>query len=119
MPVFSTTAMPVPDRIGLVNLNHSESQKTLRSPFNDGYLHTVPDGINSMLSVWDITWVNCDLSERTTIIGVLRAVGGSGVLAWTPYFETTERYFKVVEGFQETFSSGVHSNIAVQLFEVK
>ena len=118
MPFFTTTVLPHQDRIGLA-MNHSEAQKTLRSPFNDGYLQTVPDGINSMLSVWDITWVNVNLTERTTIIDVLRAVGGSGVLEWTPWGELSVRYFKVVNGFEETFPSGLHANIAIQLYEVK
>ncbi len=117
MPIFTTTAMPHPERISQSS-SHSEEQNVLRSPFNDGYIQTVPNGINNMLAQWDFAWTSLTVSERNTVVGVLRSVGGSGVLEWTPPYEASPKYFKVASGFRESFPSGIHSDISVQLYEV-
>jgi phage-related protein len=58
--------------------------KVLKAPFGDGYSQRAPDGLNSLLRVWDVQLNNRSSAECDAIIAFLRAQGGCLSFNWTP-----------------------------------
>lgn len=51
--------------------------------FGDGYSQRVPDGINNLPEMWNVSFLNRDTTEGYAIDGFLKARGGVEKFQWT------------------------------------
>jgi phage-related protein len=56
--------------------------RVLRTSFGDGYSQQYPDGINFMLSKFDLTWDALTDDEKKTISNFLKSMGGYKTFVW-------------------------------------
>jgi phage-related protein len=92
-----TIALPLPEKIGR-DATLEISSRTLTAQFGDGYNQRAPDGLNTEVETWTVTWLALTLSERETVLAALKTVGGWGVLLWTPCYQTAQQKYKVKDG---------------------
>lgn len=52
--------------------------------FGDGYVQSVPDGINTQIDRWNLIWENYDDTDVDEIIIFLNDLRGSSPFFWTP-----------------------------------
>lgn len=57
--------------------------RLLQAQFGDGYSQRIPDGINSMIRTWSLSFNNRDSTEIDSIESFLRATKGSLSFDWT------------------------------------
>lgn len=80
---MTTTAMPLTTRISQ-STTLNTSYRTLRTQFGNGYEQRSIDGINYKQDNWKVNYENLNATDRATVWAFLAAVGGVGVITWTP-----------------------------------
>lgn len=70
----------------------TKNYRTLENDFGDGYTQVVPDGMNSVLEVWSLSWDSLTDSQANEIEDFLDAQGGTPFEWETPKNDT--RRFK-------------------------
>lgn len=99
-------ALPRPDLIA------TDAAKTIMHriksvKFGDGYEQLSPDGINSKVDKWRLSYVWMDKATYETIQTAFDTVGGADYFTWTPYGEAVSKRFKVdPDSKTVSFSSG-------------
>lgn len=88
MPIqtFPTT-VPTPS----YSLAATTKPRVQRVQFGDGYSLRMADGLNNMISSWDIQWEGLTRTEKDTIETFLRARRGYEAFYWTPPNGTQKR----------------------------
>ncbi len=111
-------ALPYQNKI-LRNLDKTVEHATLIAQFGDGYSQRMPDGINSKRDTWSIIWGNLYLTEMQSVESVLDTAGGSGVLLWTPHYESVQKKFIIKNGtYKRTTVNNNSFEIRCDLVEV-
>ena len=93
------TALPLSTRI------HVSGQKTVKhrtriAQFGDGYSQRVPDGINSRVESWSVSWPGLNETDYQTVISTLDAAGAATALTWTPPGDSTvKKYVLTPDGY--------------------
>lgn len=109
--------LPYPEMID-ASAQRVRKQRIISAQFGDGYSQEIPDGVNSILDTWSISWQNLNATERLVVVSTLDSVGSTDVLTWTPPGSSTARAFKMTnQGFTETYIANLY-NISLQLREV-
>lgn len=115
-------SMPLPTRI---SQNHSirRKQRLLAAQFGDGYSATTPDGINSVVEEWDISWELLTQTDRNTVVTALLQ-GATDVLTWTTPNDGAAKKFQIVPGkmatlFTEQILAGQYFNVSTSLVQVR
>ena len=62
--------------------------------FGDGYAQAVPDGLNTRMESWDLSFDDYPVSDITTITSFLDARGGYQSFYWTPPDELTPKLWR-------------------------
>lgn len=111
------TALPLPD---LIHPSSSKTVKhrTLKAQFGDGYSQRTPDGVNSQIENWAISWSAVNESEYSTIASALNSAGGAQVLTWTPPDSATAKKFLMEDGFNVTFHGADLFTVSCNLTQV-
>jgi phage-related protein len=63
-------------------VDKSVEPRVKRVSFGDGYTQESPDGLNTLLHTWNLTWNAVTYAERTTITDFLKAKGGYQSFYW-------------------------------------
>lgn len=107
--------MPLTTRIRQA-ASRTRKQRIQQARFGDGYSQEAPNGINSQYDEWsNVGWDNLNTTEAATVIAVLEAVGLVDYITWTPPLETTQKRFKVVDGYQVIHLGSSLVNISFNL----
>ena len=70
-------------------IDKQATPKVKRVSFGDGYTQQAPDGINSLMYVWNLQWDVLTTSEKNTIEAFLVARQGYETFNWTDPSGTT------------------------------
>jgi phage-related protein len=65
----------------------SSMKKTYRSllaQFGGNYAQVAPDGVNSIVPTWSLTFENISISDSSTLDSFLDGVGAWAFFTWTP-----------------------------------
>lgn len=93
----------------------SVENKVIQAEF-DGYVAIEPQGLNSNVDTWDMSYIPTDPTTTAAIEAVYRSVGAYGILQWTPIGEAAPKNFRVVAGsFKRSQAGGIYYKISVQL----
>lgn len=111
------SAMPLTTRISQGS-SRTRKNRVLSARFGDGYSQEAPDGTNAATDEWSIAYEGLDSSERTTVLAVLDAVGGTDYITWTANGDGASKKWKLPDGYQETWVSGTHSNIMFTIRQI-
>ena len=89
--------------------------RTLRAQFGDGYEMTRPDGVNTEVIQRSIVIENCDATEAATLRTFFRAIQGWDYFTLQFPEDTAAKKWKVVDGYTETPTSGVHNTFSFNI----
>ena len=92
--------------------------RTLISKFGNGYEQRTPDGINTKEDTWSIQYENLSTADKDTVVAAFDAVGGWDYITWTPFGDSSQKRFKLDQGYTLTPKSGNLFNISVSLVQV-
>lgn len=100
-----------------------KSQKTkefrvLTADFGDGYSQSVPDGLNTHIESWDLTFEHYPASDINTITTFLDARLGSQSFYWTPPDELTPKLWKQDGSYSVAFNGPSTRTLNVTLKRV-
>jgi len=107
--------MPTFNYCPSVDSSQEESTKVLESVFGDGYSQTVPDGINSIKRVWNVSFTG-SISYVNEIRDFLRLRGGTESFDWTPVGEEAGKW--KCKNWSKVFPSGNVHKIRATFGEV-
>jgi phage-related protein len=107
-------ALPYSDRVSQGS-TRKRTNRVITTQFGEGYAQSRPDGINSLIDEWSVSFENLDATERATLCNVLDAVGSWDYLTWTPPGRPAAKWKVTADGYSETPSSGEHYTIAFTL----
>lgn len=62
--------------------------------FGDGYSHRIPEGINNLKEVHNLSWKNIPVATRDVFASFLAARLGVTPFSWTPPGESTPKAYK-------------------------
>ena len=89
--------------------------RTIRAQFGNGYAQTAPDGINSVMDTWEVTYENLTDAERSTLVTALDTVQGWDYFTWTAPGDATSKKWKVAgDGWSES-TTGNHWTVSFTL----
>lgn len=92
--------------------------RVLIAQFGDGYDQTAPDGINSIVDEWSITYENLTSSERTTLLAALDSAGSWDTITWTPPGDTSKKWKVTADGVSEMPMAGDLYTVSFALRQV-
>lgn len=111
-------ALPLTSRISQGS-TRTRTNRVRSAQFGDGYSQEAPDGINSLVDTWSLTFEHLDASERALMWAFLDNVGSWDIVTWTPIGSLTQQKFKVTpDGATESPQSGDHYAISFSLKQV-
>lgn len=85
-PTFPTSPSPAFDTAPTTRT------KTLTAQFGDGYSQRAADGINNVLTDWDVVWKVITAAERATLVEFLEARAGFEAFYWTSPLGVQKKY---------------------------
>lgn len=103
----------VPDR----GFSKQTTPRVLVTQFGDGYAHRVVDGINSINTVWDLTFTNRTLVDAAAMIAFFEAAAGATSFQWTPPDELVE-YSVIANDWRLVYESHISRTISVKFTRV-
>lgn len=110
---MANTFTYVPDR----GFNKTTKPRVLLYQFGDGYAQRTGDGINTMPSVYSLSFNGRDVTTANAIIAFLEATKGKSYFWWTPVGETTQ--IKVIASeWSIAHDSSISRNISVTFTQV-
>lgn len=109
--------MPLTDRVSQGS-TRKRKNRVLSAQFGDGYSQEAPDGTNAATAEWSVQFENLTSTERTTLLAVLDAVGGTDYITWTATGDASSKKWKVKDGYQEIWASGSHSTIQFAIRQI-
>ncbi|MDO8985797.1 phage tail protein [Cypionkella sp.] len=68
--------------------------RILQADFGDGYAQAGPDGINTTVENWDLSFENYPISDVTTLTAFLDAQASYKSFYWTPPNEATPKLWR-------------------------
>lgn len=110
---MANTFTYVPDR----GFSKTTKPRVLVYQFGDGYSQRTGDGINSMPSMYNLSFNGRDVDTANAIIAFLEATEGRTYFLWTPAGETYE--IKVIASeWSITHDTSISRNISVTFTQV-
>jgi phage-related protein len=110
-------ALPLTTRISQGS-TRKRINRVLTASFGDGYSQEAPDGINSIVDEWSVSFENLSSSERAVLWAVLDAVGSWDYLTWTPPGDTAKKWKVTKDGVSEMPVSGEMYTVSFSLRQV-
>lgn len=97
----------------------SKTTKTrvISAQFGDGYSLRIPDGINSVLNEWSLTFSNNSLTNANDIEAFFTLHKGSTPFLWTPPGESIE-YTIICSEWSRTYTSHFSATISAKFTQV-
>lgn len=93
--------------------------RVLQAKFGDGYSQRVPDGLNTLLRSWQLTFKNRTKIEADAIEAFLDAAGGCTAFDWTPPDGAAGKWIcGLPNGWQRVRHAGNFSTISCTFDEV-
>ena len=103
----------VPDR----GYTRSTTPRVMVAQMGDGYAQRVQDGINNVVSQWNLSFTGRSLEESAAIVALLESSGGFTPLDWTPPQELVA--VKVIASqWNSTYQSNISRNTTVTFTQV-
>ena len=113
-----SVSMPLPHKISQ-SVQGQYKFRTLVMKFGNGYEQVKNDGINNLVTEWQISWNSLLLSERNTVVNALILARGADVLLWTPPgFSSDQKFRMTEEGFTQTYRAGEVFSISTNIYQV-
>ena len=115
-------AMPLPTRISQSHTIRLK-QRLIAAQFGDGYSQTAPDGINSQVEEWDISWELLSQADRNTVVAALKQ-GATDVMTWTTPNDGVAKKFQIVPSqmaslYTEQILAGQYFNVSTSIVQVR
>ena len=111
------SAMPLTTKIDQSS-TRKRTNRVLSAKFGDGYSQEAPDGTNSQTDEWSVAYSNLSSADRTTVLAVLDAVGGTDYITWTAQGDSSSKKWKVTDGYTESWTSAALSNIRFNIKQI-
>lgn len=110
-------ALPLTNMISQ-GATRKRKNRVLTAQFGDGYSQEAPDGTNSMVDSWSISFENLDASERSTLWAALDAVGSWDYFTWTPPGCSAGKWKVTTDGVEERPVSGDLYSVSFTLRQI-
>lgn len=92
--------------------------RTIKSQFGDGFGQRTPDGLNSRVEMWNLTWENITSSDKATLIAVFDAAGSSEYMTWTTPDGLAGKWIIGENGYTKNTKGGSVWTVSVSLEQV-
>lgn len=110
-------ALPLTDRISQAS-SRSRKNRVLSAQFGDGYSQEAPNGINSLVDSWSLTFEALNATERASLWTMLDAIGSWDYFTWTPPGDVSKKWKVTSDGVSETPQSGDLYSISFNVKQV-
>jgi phage-related protein len=103
----------VPDR----GYTRTTKPRILLNQFGDGYAQRTRDGINNIVSEWNLTFTSKSISQAEAIIAFFEATYGVDYIDWTPPQDTVA--VKVIASdWTSQYESAISRTVSVKFTQV-
>lgn len=103
----------IPDR----GYTKTTKPRILLNQFGDGYAQRTRDGINTVVSEWNLTFTSRSITEANAIIAFFDATYGITTIDWTPPQEST--MVKVIASdWSSQYESAISRTVNVKFTQV-
>jgi len=91
--------------------------KVIATGYGNGYSQRAPDGINTSIGSWDVSWENITATEFSTVTTALETAKGADYFTWqAPGDSVTKRW--VVSKYSKQAMSGDIYTVSATLTQV-
>lgn len=108
-----TIFIEVPDK----GFSKQTTPRVLVTQFGDGYAHRIADGLNSINTIWDVTFTSRSLVASASIISFFETAAGTIPFQWTPPDEVTQ-YNVICPDWRLVYESPISRTITAKFIRV-
>lgn len=94
------------------------SDRLLVADFGDGYGQTAPDGINTVVEEWSLSFDDYPLADIKTITDFLDGLGSAKSFYWTPQDETVAKLWRAPDGYDVSYGGPTTRSLNVTIKRV-
>lgn len=87
----------------------NEETRVLAVQFGDGYKQTAPDGLNNVVTRWQVTFDGLIKSEVNTLLAELRQAKGSGPVQWQSPLDTAPQNYRIGSWTVTAYSGQIYA----------
>ena len=94
------------------------SERVLVADFGDGYAQTAPDGVNTAVEEWSLSFDDYSITDIKTITDFLDGLRSSTAFFWTPPDETVAKLWRQTGDYDVSFDGPTTRSLNVSIKRV-
>lgn len=98
-------------------ISSSSKPRVVSAQFGDGYSQRVPDGLNSVVKEWDLSFNSNPVNKANSIVKFFEDRKGSEPFLWTPPGETTQ-YLVICQEWNMVYQTHLSRTVTAKFKQV-